>query len=101
MNHSTTRWATLRNVVIRLIEQHKNLKDYFQFFFPKTTGFRDVKEFPRYERIKKILSEEGTDRYLSFVVYFATDRQKQKAYLLHQIYLICAKKKRTVAYRHA
>ena len=29
MKHSTTRWATLRNVVIRLIEQHKSLKDYF------------------------------------------------------------------------
>ena len=53
INHSTTRWVTLRKVVVRLIEQHKNLKDVFKNFLPKTTGFRDVKKTPRYERIKK------------------------------------------------
>ena len=73
MKHSTTRWVTLRKVVVRLIEQHENSKEYFQNFLPKTIGFRDVKETPRYKRIKKILSEEDTFRYLSFVVYFATE----------------------------
>ena len=29
MKHSTTRWGTLRKVVVRLIEQHENLKEYF------------------------------------------------------------------------
>ena len=53
MNHSTTRWVTLRKVMVRLIEQHKNLKNVFKNFLPKTTGFRDVKKTPRYERIKK------------------------------------------------
>ena len=29
MKHSTTRWVTLRKVVVRLTEQHENLKEYF------------------------------------------------------------------------
>ena len=73
MKHSTTRWVTLLKVVVRLIEQHENLKEHFKNFPPKKTGFRDVKKTPRYEQIKKNLSEEGIVWYLSFVVYFATD----------------------------
>ena len=57
-----------------MIEQHENLKEYLLNFLPKTTGFfLRCKKSPRYERIKKILSEEGTIRYVSFVVYFAKD----------------------------
>ena len=37
-------------------------------WFPKITDFGDVKESPRYEQIKKIVSKEGTVRYLSFVL---------------------------------
>ena len=54
MKHSTTRWVTLLKVVVRLIEQHENLKEHFKNFPPKKTGFRDVKKTPRYEQIKKI-----------------------------------------------
>ena len=51
MKHSTTRWVTLGKVVVWLIEQHENLKEYFLNFLPKATGFRDVKKTPRYEQI--------------------------------------------------
>ena len=64
MKHSWTRWVTLRKVVAWLIEQQENLKEYFYNFFPKITGFRDVKKTPRYEWIKKVLSEEGAVQYL-------------------------------------
>ena len=66
MKHSITRWVTFPKVVVSLIEQHENLKEYFLNFLSKTTGFRDVKKTPRL----KILSEEGAVWYLSLCKCF-------------------------------
>ena len=52
MKHSTTRCVTLRKVVVRLIEQHEDLKDYLNFL-PKTTGFGDVKKLKDMDELKK------------------------------------------------
>ena len=43
MKHSTTRWFTLRKIVVQLVEQHENLKEYFLNFLPETTGFSRCK----------------------------------------------------------
>ena len=76
LKHSTTRWVTLRKVLVRLIEQYKNIKEYFLSFLPTTSTFKStVQETPRYNRIKKALNDEITLQYLSFVVFFATDSE--------------------------
>ena len=53
MKHSTTTCVTLRKVVVRLIEQHEDLKDYVNFL-PKTTGFGDVKKLQDMDELKKV-----------------------------------------------
>ena len=38
--HSTIRWVTLQKVLVRLIEQYDNLKEYFFTFLPTTSSFK-------------------------------------------------------------
>ena len=74
LKHSTTRWVTMRKVVVRLIEQYDNLKEYFLTFLPTTSSFKaNVENSSRYENICKRLNDDSTLCYLSFVAYFASD----------------------------
>ena len=73
LKHSTTRWVTLRKVLVRLIEQYDNLKEYFLTFLPTTSSFKaNVEKSKRYERICESLNDSALC-YLSFVAYFASD----------------------------
>ena len=75
LKHSTTRWVTLRRVLVRLIEQYENLKQYFLVFLPFKSTFKStVQGTARYTR-KKVLEDESTLQYLSFVFFFATDSE--------------------------
>ena len=72
LKHSTTRWVTLRKVLVRLIEQYDNLKKYFLTFLPITSSFKaNVGKGKQYERICESLNDDSTLCYLSFVAYFA------------------------------
>ena len=74
LKHSTTRWVTRRRVLVCLIEQYENLKQYFLVFLPSTSTFKStVQGTAKYTRIKKALEDESTLQYLSFVAFFATD----------------------------
>ena len=74
LKHPTTRWVTLWKVLVRLIEQYDNLKEYFLTFLPATSSFKaNVEKSKRYERICETLSDDSTFCYLSFVAYFASD----------------------------
>ena len=76
LKRSTTRWVTLRRVLVRLIEQYENLKQYFLVFLPSKSIFKfTVQGTARYTRIKKALEDESTLQYLSFVFFFATDSE--------------------------
>ena len=69
--HVSTRWVTLK-VVVRLLEQHENLKEYFLTYLPTTAGFKyNVEKTDRYKRICDHLQSELTLPYLAFVAYFA------------------------------
>ena len=73
LKHSTTRCFTLRKVLVRLIEQCDNLKEYFLTLLPTTSSFKaNVENSKRYERIYESLND-STLCYLSFVAYFASD----------------------------
>ena len=74
LKHSTTRWVTLRKVLMRLIEQYDNLKEYFLTFLPTTSSFKaNVEKSKRYERICESLNDYSRLCYLYFVAYFASD----------------------------
>ena len=74
MKHSTTSWVTLWKVLVRLIEQYDNLKEYFLTFLPTTSSFKaNVEKSKRYERICESLNDDSTLCYSSFVAYFASD----------------------------
>ena len=61
LKHSTTRWVSTRKVVLRLIEQYDNLKEYFLAFLPTTSSFKaSVKKSSRYENICKMLRDDST-----------------------------------------
>ena len=76
LKHNTTRWVTLRRVLVRLIEHYQNLKQCFLVFLPSTSTFKStIQGTARYTRIKKALEDESTLQYLSFVAFFATDSE--------------------------
>ena len=91
--HAATRWVTLKRVV-RLLEQHENLKEYFLNFLPKTSSFKTtVKNTEhRYKRIVEHLKSDLTVPYLAFVAFFAFEFEvflvkfqlmKPKIHILH------------------
>ena len=44
IKHSTTRWVTLRKVIVWLIEQHENLNEHFLKFPSKDNSFSRCKK---------------------------------------------------------
>ena len=44
IKHSTTRWVTLRKVIVWLIEQHENLNEHFLKFSSKDNSFSRCKK---------------------------------------------------------
>ena len=61
MKHVTTRWISLQDVLIRIIEQFPNLKEYFLKVVPSQKGFKGksgVSSQERYQRIKKLLNNK-------------------------------------------
>ena len=72
LRHSSVRWLTLKFVLVRIIEQWSNLKDYFCNFIPKQKEFKSsIRETKRYKNIRTCLDDEMTLPYLSFVVFLA------------------------------
>ena len=74
LKHSTARWVTLQKVLVRLIEQYDNLKEYFFTFLPTTSSFKaNIEKSKWYERICESLNDDSMLCYLSFVADFASD----------------------------
>ena len=68
LKRSATRWVTLRKVLVRLIEQYDNLREYFLIFLPTTSSFKaNVEKSKRCERTCESLNDDSTLCYLSFV----------------------------------
>ena len=58
IKHSSTRWVTLKKVAVRLLEQWKNLTEYFLVYLRKQSNFKEkngIKENKRYQLIKESL----------------------------------------------
>ena len=76
LTHCCTRWLSIDKVLVRIIEQYDNIKEYFLVFLPKKNEFKGstgVGSTDRYKRIKAVLEDEATIVYMSFVVYISQD----------------------------
>ena len=62
----------MKLVLVRIIKQWSNLKEYFCNFIPKQKEFKSsIRETKRYKNIRTCLDDEMTLPYLSFVVFLA------------------------------
>ena len=72
MKYVTTRWISLQDVLIRIMEQFPNLKEYFLKVLPSQKGFKGksgVESQDRYIRIKKLLNSKKLPAIAFGVIY--------------------------------
>ena len=72
MQHTETRWLTMKYIAVRILQQWKNLKEYF-LFLPKESNFKStVANTDRYKTICAALQDPLTEAYMSFCAYSTT-----------------------------
>ena len=72
--HVETRWLFMKYVALRLLEQWRNIKEYFLNFLPKQSNMKsEIAKTYRYIRIKNSLEEPLTEAYVSFYAFTAHD----------------------------
>lgn len=74
IKHCQTRWLSLDRVLVRILEQFENLKEYFLVKLPELPGFNGkngIRQTERYQRIRNALTNPVTKVYMSFVVNVA------------------------------
>lgn len=76
LKHCQTRWLSLDKVLVRIIEQYANLKEYFLNKLPTLPAFKGkngINQTERYQRIKSVLKSQTTLAYMSFIVHVCKD----------------------------
>ena len=74
IKHVETRWLSMKQVAVRIVEQWDNLTEYFLKFLPKQKDtFRKIKKTARYQRIAVVLEDSITLVYVSFCAFIAQD----------------------------
>ena len=72
LQHSETRWLSMKYVAVRIMQQWKNLKEYFLKFLPQQSNFKHaVATTARYKRICAGLQNPLSQAYISFCVFCA------------------------------
>lgn len=70
--HVSSRWLSLKAVLIRIVEQWANLRQYFLVYLPKQKNFGEIRNTDRYSAIeKKFKSDDETKLYMAFATYLA------------------------------
>ena len=87
-------------MLVRIIEQYENLKEYFLKTLPTLPGFKGkngVNQTERYQRIKNVLTSKTALAYMSFVVHvcqgfkeFVVPLQSIES-KIHMLYTTCVK----------
>ena len=73
MQHTETLWLSMKYFAVKLLQQWKNLKEYFLKVFPKESNFTStVANTHRYKRIYAALQGPLTEAYISFCSYPTT-----------------------------
>ena len=74
MQYTETRWLTMKYVAVRVLQQWKNLREYFLKFLPKEYNFKStVANMDRCKRICAALQAPLTEAYTSFYAYCTTE----------------------------
>ena len=76
IKHCQTCWVGLDKVLLRIIEQYENLKEYFLKTPPTLPGFKveyGVNQTERFQRIKNVLTSKTALVYVSFIVHVCQD----------------------------
>ena len=76
IKHCQTRWLILDKVLVRIIKQYENLKEYFLKTLSTLLGFKGkngVNQTERYQRIKNVLTSKTALAYMSFIFYGCQD----------------------------
>ena len=68
--HGPTRWLSVKQVEVRVLEQFENLSKSLLSFLPKQKGF---KRSERYERIVEQLKRPDIEPYLAFMLFVSQD----------------------------
>ena len=66
-----TRWLSMKYVAVRVLDQLKNLKQYFLKFLLQEKNFRSIAKTDRYKRIENGLKDPLLEAYLGFVAFTA------------------------------
>ena len=76
LRHCESRWLGIEKVLVRVIEQIKNIKEYFLNELPKKAEFKGkngIGNSKRYQRISNCLNDPSLPPLMAFVVYVAQD----------------------------
>ena len=79
LKHCESRWLSIEKVLVRVIEQLRNVKTYFLEELPKKKEFKGkngVGNTKRYQRIAEVLKNPSLELLMAFVVYVAQDFKK-------------------------
>ena len=100
IKHYQTSWLNLVKVLVRIIEQYKNLKEYFLKTLLTLPRFKERNGFNqtnRYQRIKNVLTSKTALACMSFIVHVYQDFKKFVVPLqstepkIHVLYTECVK----------
>ena len=95
LRHVETRWLSIAKVLIRIFEQWENLKQYFNITVCKDRAYKIITKDERFNRIKKVLNNNSSKIYMSFVVYTASHFSKfivplqSASPMIHNLYNMC------------
>ena len=73
IKHCQTRWLILDKVLVRIIKQYENLKEYFLKTLSTLLGFKGkngVNQTERYQRIKNVLTSKTA---LAYIIHVCQD----------------------------
>ena len=100
IKYCQTLWLSLDKVLMRIIEQYENLKEYFLITLATLPGFKrknGVNQTERYQRIRNVLTSKAALAYMSFLVHVCQDFKEFVLPLqstepkIHVLYTKCVK----------
>ena len=74
LKHTSTQWLSMKNPVLRILEQWENINEYFLKYLPKQDNFNSqIKSSSRYKRIVTFLKNPTSKAELCFIAFVAHD----------------------------
>ena len=91
MRHLLARWISIQDILIRVLEQFSNLKNYFLQVLPEQKAFKEksvIESSERYIRIKTAPTDKKLPSIIAAVVYITKDFRNFTASLQDKLPMI-------------